>query len=169
MPKSRFSPLPSDHWGVIWPLFHQSVPLHEKCNVYIRLWEGPFSTHQLNLSRWQISLKLASFMYSVQSVFVRMQLKSPTMISKRSKYVSTHFKNFLSPVYSTNHTVHILLLYRRLGNSIPFPARMATPWFVTFIVSLVSTAAPHLFIPTFVYVLYPLIWSKPVWWLLVIG
>jgi hypothetical protein len=38
-------------------MFDQNVPLNEKCNVYIRLWEGRFSTHGLNRNCGLLYLK----------------------------------------------------------------------------------------------------------------
>jgi len=98
MPQPRFPTTSSDHWGVISPIFQQGVTHHEKCIVYKHLWEETFPTHRLNLSRWQIFLKLAKFVFSLQSVFVTIQFNSPPTIivadSERSNYGVHILKTF---------------------------------------------------------------------------
>lgn len=96
----------------MWPIFDQCVPLHEKCNVYMRLWKGQLHTHQLNQSGWPISHFL-KFIFPLQSVSVRIQLQSHLWsfleaIKVASMWVQ-HHKNILCPVCWIRQTNYIYI------------------------------------------------------------
>jgi len=139
------STLISDQWVLMWPIFDQGVPLHEKRNVYIRLWEGLYPTHRLNLSRWPISL-FAEVHIPIAVGICQDAVTIAHMIivggNEISKYVSLHCKNILRLVYCMRQTAHIYSLFRRLGNILSFPARKATTWVWLLLLSL-WWAWPH--------------------------
>jgi len=83
---------------------------------------------------------------------------------KLASMLISHYKNILCPVYCMRQTAHNTLTIQtpRHYFVIPRPDGKHVN-FVTFIVSLLSTAAPRLIAPTIFYALYPLTRPKSVW------
>lgn len=102
------------------PIFDQVVPLHGKCNVNIRLWEGHFPTHRIKA--------LLKFIFPVQcqdpvnpppTMIILGAVKAPNKF-----HVLKHFP--LTSIGWTGRRIYILS--RLLDSALPFPTRRATSW-----------------------------------------
>lgn len=101
-------------------------------------------------------------MFRVQSLFLRTQLKSTlwSLFGAVTATIEFHIVKMFS-LLSIGWARQRIYIFRQ-NAAIPHPEGNLV-MLVKFIVSLVSTVVPRLFIPTFVYVLYPLIMTKSLW------